>query len=60
MITQLAAQLVAHLTAQVDIRNGDNVDNGNDEFHGNSHRSEINKLHPPGSCAATDYETAAR
>jgi hypothetical protein len=38
---------VAHPATQVDIRNRDNVENGNDQFHGNRHRSEVNKLLDP-------------
>ncbi|MNN34294.1 hypothetical protein D3C81_1480950 [compost metagenome] len=59
MITQLAAQLMAHSAPQVDVRNRDNVDNGYDQFHGNRHKSEVYKLRPHGSCAAAEYETAA-
>ncbi|MNV42946.1 hypothetical protein D3C71_1346470 [compost metagenome] len=50
VITQLAPQLVAHSTTQVNVRNRDNVDNGNDQFHGNRHRLEINKLRPLPAC----------
>ncbi|MNP58820.1 hypothetical protein D3C76_1537710 [compost metagenome] len=44
VIAQLAAQLVAHTTAQVNVRDADKVDSGNDQFHGNRHTSEVNKL----------------
>ncbi|CAI8766973.1 hypothetical protein EMIT0P253_10087 [Pseudomonas sp. IT-P253] len=44
MITQLAAQLMAHPPPQVDVRNGYNVNNGDDEFHKSRHTSEVNKL----------------
>ncbi len=50
VITQLAAQLVAHSATQVDVRNRDNVNNGNDQFHGNRHRSEVYKLRPLPAC----------
>jgi hypothetical protein len=46
VIAQLAAQLVAHATAQVDVGNRYNINSGNDEFHGNRHTSEVNKLRP--------------
>lgn len=46
VIAQLAAQFVAYATTQVDIRDGYNVDSSNDEFHGNRHTSEVNKLRP--------------
>ena len=46
VVAQLATQLVAYATAQVDIRDGYYVDSGNDEFHGNRHTSEVNKLRP--------------
>jgi hypothetical protein len=43
----LAPQFVAYATAQVDIGDGYEVDSGNDEFHGDRHTSEVNKLRPP-------------
>jgi hypothetical protein len=46
VVAQLAAQLVAHASAQVDVCNGDNVNSNNDQFHNNRHTSEMNKLRP--------------
>ncbi|MNP39929.1 hypothetical protein D3C76_1335250 [compost metagenome] len=46
VVAQLARQLVAYATAQVDIGDGYYIDSGNDEFHGNRHTSEVNKLRP--------------
>ena len=45
----------------MDIRDGDNINSGNDEFHGNRHTSEVNKLRSPAkrSGAVSEYETAA-
>jgi hypothetical protein len=43
----LAPQFVAYATAKVDVRNGDNVDAGNDQFHRYRHTSEVNKLPSP-------------
>ena len=46
VITQWAPQLVAHTSAQVDVRDGYNIYSGNDQFHKNRHTSEVNKLRP--------------
>ncbi|WP_177326787.1 hypothetical protein [Pseudomonas sp. CF161] len=40
MITQLAAQLMAHTPAQVDVGDRENINSSNNEFHGNRHTSE--------------------
>ena len=48
MIAQLAAQLMAYATAQVNIRNGDNINSGNNQFHGNRHTSGVNNLRGAG------------
>jgi hypothetical protein len=40
---------VAHLSAQVNIRDGDDINSGNDKFHENRHTSEVNKLRPDGA-----------
>jgi hypothetical protein len=42
----LAAQFVAHSTAQMNVRDGDNINSGDDEFHRGRHTSEVNKLRP--------------
>ncbi|WP_339488801.1 hypothetical protein [Pseudomonas sp. RL_5y_Pfl2_70] len=44
MITQLTTEFVAYATAQVNVCNGNDIYSGNDEFHGNRHTSEVNKL----------------
>jgi len=34
MVTQLPPQLVAYASTQVNVSNGDDINSGNDEFHG--------------------------
>ena len=40
---------MANLSAQMNIRDGDDIDSGNDKFHENRHTSEVNTLRPDGA-----------
>ncbi|WP_236645562.1 hypothetical protein [Pseudomonas sp. Ant30-3] len=44
VVAQLPAQFVAHVTAQMNVRNRNNIDSSDDQFQGNRHTSEVNKL----------------
>ncbi|MOA16914.1 hypothetical protein D3C78_1371470 [compost metagenome] len=58
MIAQLAADLMPHPPAQMNVANGENVNRNNDELHGNRHNAGVNRLLSRASQAAREVASS--